>query len=240
MTKILRCTVIAFFLQAGASPAFAAPVLHTADFISDRDRTHFNSFEAIPAYAAYPGVPEWDGLYYSGGNGPYVEGGIKIQQVNGDRGNDIRVSRPTRNVDGSRTWYPMAGTNGNSYVEITMADGSPFFDFGFYAGGGNASTIFFDLLLNGTSVLTGLVPTDTSNLRYLGFSGGGFDTIRVRDNWGGGRTVYDGRTSLILDALEARDSPTPVPEPGTLILFGLGLVGLGFITPTRNKGLNIR
>ena len=59
-----------------ASGSHAAIVVHTSDFIPDGSRTHFNGFEAIPN----------DGTFYTGGNGPYAEGGITVEQINGNAG----------------------------------------------------------------------------------------------------------------------------------------------------------
>jgi hypothetical protein len=228
-------------LYAAASFAFATPIVHTTDFIPDNARTHFNGFEAIPNSTLPPFTPE--ASFYTGGNGPYVEGGISVRQVNGDDGNDIWVNVGMGGVyEGSRAWYPNGGTQRNSYAEITMADGSDFSNVGFYVSdGGWATKIYFDLLSNGVSVLSGSVtpPPQWSYFifGYLGFSGGGFDTIRVRDNpptWPDeyrGTNVYDGYTTLMLDAIEVggTGAPASVPEPGAALTLGLGLAALQFV-----------
>ena len=68
-------------------------------------------------------------------------------------------------------------------------------------------------------------------MQYLGFSGGGFDTIRVRDATAispGG----DPMTALTLDSIELNGIAS-VPEPGTLALLGIaGLAGAA----TRRRG----
>jgi hypothetical protein len=237
MANTSRTALIGFALFAAASFAFATPIVHTSDFIPDNARTHFNGFEAIPTVAVGTGGPYY---FYAGGNGPYVEDGISVRQVNGDAGNDIWVNGGGLIYEGSRSWYPNGGTQRNSYVEITMADGSAFSNFGFYlSAGGFVTQIYFDLLSNGVSVLSGSIAPPPqwsySIFEYLGFSGGGFDTIRVRDNlqnWPAldrGTNVYDGWTSLMIDALETGGtSPASVPEPRTALIFALGLAALQF------------
>lgn len=206
----------ALFITASVN---ATPVLHTSDFIADVTRSNFNGFEAIPN----------DGTLYTGGSGPYVEDGIRVEQINGDIGNDIWVNCGCGTYEGNHSWYPNGG--GTGYTQITLADGSEFVNFGFYAGTGASITdlIYYDLLLNGVSVLNGSVaafPNGSGSFSYIGFSGGGFDTINIRDNWQDGSGVYGQHTALALDALET--SGSPIPEPGVLALMGLGLAGIAF------------
>ena len=191
-----------------------AITLHTSDFIDDASRSNFNGFEAIPN----------DGATYTGGSGPYIEDGVKVEQINGDRGNDIAVIYSGGTYEGSYSWYPNGGDSG--YTMITMADGSDFNNIGFYAGTGDSpSLILFDLLLDGSSVFSGSTPFigTRGDFNYIGFSGGGFDAMLVRDNLGGGNSFYDGGlNSLALDAIET----SAVPIPPAVWLFGSGLLGL--------------
>lgn len=95
----------------------------------------------------------------------------------------------------------------------------------------SANYVFYELLDNGGSVLTGhYIPSPSS---YLGFSGGGLDTIRLADcstGWSGGcdlstTTLTDGHyNALALDSIEL--SGATVPEPSSLLFLGSGLVGL--------------
>jgi PEP-CTERM motif-containing protein len=213
---VLKKNLMALTTLACAFAANGAPVLQRTDFIPDATRSHFSGFESIPN----------NGTFYTGGSGPYVEDGIRVRQVNGDPGNDIWIHCSCGVFEGNNAWYPNGG--GSGYTEISMADGSQFIDFGFYAGTGSLQRrVYFDLLLEGVSVLSGSTATPTlSSFEYIGFSGGGYDTIRIRDPWWGGTNVYDGHTTLTLDALETRSAQ--IPEPATLALIGTAFVALGF------------
>jgi hypothetical protein len=214
-TKSTYLALLAVLLSPTA--AIAGPILVTTDFIDDGTRTNFNGFEAIPN----------DGTFYTGDAGPYVEGGISVEQINDDLGNDIWVNCSCGTFEGSHSWYANGGDNG--YTEITLAGGGEFLDFGLYGGTGNGTVDFlFDLLLNNVSVLSGSTTGATlaGDFQYIGFSGGGFDTVRLRDTTGGSYDFYDGSfQAMALDGIEAR---VAVPEPGTLALFGIGLLGLGW------------
>ena len=62
----------------------------------------------------------------------------------------------------------------------------------------------------------------TAGVNYLGFSNGGFDTIRLRDTTtGAGGTVTDGSfQALTIDNIET------IPEPSLLMLLGISVAGL--------------
>lgn len=193
------------------SPAANAITLHTSDFINDASRANFNGFESI----------QNDGMFYTGGSGPYIEDGIKVEQINGEPPNDIWINCDCATYEGSYSWYPTGGDFG--YTKIAMADGSDFNDIGFYSSsGGFPSLILFDLLLDGSSVFTGSTSVTNDSFYYIGFSGGGFDTVLVRDNWGGGSFYSGTENGLTLDAIET----SAVPIPTAVWLFGSGLIGL--------------
>ena len=70
---------------------------------------------------------------------------------------------------------------------------------------------------------------------YLGFSGGGFDTIRVRSATRHGGTVTDaGHNALAIDNIETQSAA--VPEPSTLVVFSsLSLTGIAAAAFRRRK-----
>jgi hypothetical protein len=189
-----------------------------SDFISDGDRTGFNGFEAIPN----------DGLHYTGGAGPYDEGGIRVEQVNGDFGNDIWISYFF--PEGSLGWYPDGGDFG--WTRITNTDGSDFNDVGFLRGSGYGdagTTLGYELRLNGATVLSGTTAnTNNGGLGlYLGFSGGGFDEILLADAPGLSFVGDGSLNALALDAIEVRGGV--IPEPSSIALLAIGLViGCGY------------
>lgn len=188
--------------------SMATPILHTSDFIDDASRSHFNSFEKIPN----------DGLLYTGGSGPYIEDGIRVEQINGDSGNNIMISYDPGGRDGRYAWYPIGGDRG--FTSISLASGMDFDDVGFLIGSGHnpVSLAHYELWNDGALVMSGSVSHQTS-FHYLGFEGGGFDTIRLWDS--------TGVNALTLDAIETRTKSATVPEPTVFSLLGLGLLGLG-------------
>lgn len=201
-----------------AGSAQAAVVVHTTDFIADATRSHFNGFEAIPN----------NGTIFTGGAGPYSEGGISVSQVHGNQGNSIWVTYLPTGTAGNHAWYPNGGDRG--YTQITMTDGSDFGDVGFaVASGGSANTVFFELYNNGGLVFAG---SSAMAGHYLGFSGGGFDTIRATDNCCGAFSAAGGSyQALAIDSIETAGAS--VPEPASLAIFGIA--GLGLAMSRRRK-----
>lgn len=220
MLKLPGLGALAVAALAIAAPAQASIIVHTTDFINNGSRSHFNGFENIPN----------DGVSFTGGSGPYTEDTIQVTQANGDPGNDIWVTSSFWvGFEGAFGWYPNGGDNG--YTTISLAGGGLFDSVGFNYGSGFfvPSNILYELLLNNVVVLSGSLPLTAcsdceSGLNYLGFSGGGFDTVRLRDTGGGPGTVTDGTfQALAIDSIETLNE---VPEPSTLALLALGLLSL--------------
>jgi hypothetical protein len=214
-----------FFIVAGERSQ-AAIITHFSDFIADGSRSHFNGFEAIPN----------NGSVYTGGNGPYTEDLISVAQINGDAPNDIYVGSGFWPGSQGRIWYPNGGDQG--YTTISLAGGGDFDSVGFNYGtgwNGFSVTLLFELLDNGGVVMSGSAALSTSSANYLGFSGGGFDAIRLRDSISGGGMVTDGAIqALSIDGIETLDV-SAVPEPSSIVLIGIGSIvtGLGAIRRRR-------
>ncbi len=204
------------FICSGLWPALslAIPIVHTSDFIDDATRSHFNSFESIPST---------NGMY-NGGSGPYIEDGIRVEQINGDAGDSILVNYDPGGRDGRYSWYPIGGDRG--YTQISLASGLDFDDVGFLIGSGFTpirGPAYYELWNDGSRLLAGSV-SHQSAFHYLGFVGGGFDTIRLWDGANGANVPIN---ALFLDAIETRTQVSTVPEPGTFTVLGLGLLALG-------------
>ncbi|WP_372621363.1 hypothetical protein [Falsiroseomonas sp.] len=209
----MRRLWLAMVMLGLAGGAAAAPLLRTTDFIPTATRTGFSGFEgSVP----FPGF-----------DATHTEGGIATRAVNAV----VWTGFVGWGGEGNRAWYHDGGSFG--FTRITMADGSDFEEIGFLIGHGNGGTFgryVYDLRLNGAPVLFGT--HDGTNGQYLGFSGGGFDEVRVI---GAGEAFAPGLVGLLdvsggsfqavaLDSIEVR--VTAVPAPPSLAILGAGLLGL--------------
>ncbi|NUM34119.1 MAG: hypothetical protein HUU50_06225 [Candidatus Brocadiae bacterium] len=181
--------------------------IHTTDFIDNSQRTHFVAF----------------GSSSSAVNLVYIENGVRIQQVNGQ-------SEDGSYFPNGGYWYPNGGDYG--YTKITRTDGLDFVNVGFqlYSGGG-ASTGAYRLYNDGVFVTGGTFSIGSMFALYVGFSGGGFDEIRVRDFYSTAPSTanhlnfYNGTPNALgLDSIEL--SGTSVPEPHSLFLSLLSIIAL--------------
>jgi len=208
MKTSIRTVLAALGLLASLHAA-AAPVVQSTNYITAP--AHFNGFEGMPQ---------------SEGNGAsYTEDGITVRQVNG-QSNDIWSGYTYWGAQGNYAWYPSGGDYG--YTSVTMSDGSQFSDIGFLVGSGygsGAHWLFYELVLGGDLVQSGTLTHTSGN--WLGFSGGGFDEVRLRDSYGPTSSLADGQlNALALDSIKVSAANT-VPEPASLalVLGGLGIVG---------------
>ena len=98
------------------------------------------------------------------------------------------------------------------------------------------TTLLYEVRNNGGSVLFGSVTLPAAADGYIGFSGGGFDQVRLRATFvTTAGTFGDGAPNgLPIDNIELAAPAAVVPEPGTLALLGLGLAGAA-ISRRRSK-----
>jgi hypothetical protein len=215
--KFNRFLLISLALLGLSISSVNAATVHTADFIADGTRTNFNGFEGTPSTGSFGST--------------YTEDGITVAQINGIpngiwTGCGGCFGGGTGQPEGVRSWYPNGGDNG--YTSITLSSGMNFTDVGFFTGngGGSTSLYLYVLLSGGAAVQTGNVATSFQEGGYLGFGGGGFDTILVRSS-GGGTSFFDGRPNIFaLDGIELAGVPSAVPVPTAVWLFGTALIGL--------------
>ena len=191
-----------------AGPVRAATV-HTTDIIPDGTRTHFTGFEGITTE-----------LY----SGPWEDDGIRVEQV---PAGDIWTLYGPWGQEGTRSWLPNGGDNG--YTRITLVDGSDFVDVGFLRGSGtpNNTYVYYRLYDDGGFVEGGTVPPPHDIARYLGFSGGGFDEIRVRDGSDPSGWTPGTFNALAIDSIETAGAAVIIPEPLTMLGIAAGIAGLG-------------
>lgn len=197
----------------------AAPVVHTSDFIDDLSRTGFMGFEGLSPNIVY-------------GLETHSEGGIKIDQISSEPADGILTTFFTPEAE--RGWYPAGGNFG--YSRITLVSGGEFEDVGFLYSTGypiGETTLRYELFLNGNLVSSDTipgVPFGSFGAAYLGFSGGGFDEIRLTATRDGNPYPIGDRDDIVnvlaLDAIEIRSAAAVVtPEPASLAVWSLLCIG---------------
>lgn len=199
----LLTAVVGFSLNASAQI-----VVQTSEYILPSERTNFVDFSGV-----------------STNNPVYIQDGVQTSAL----GNS-----PYGYNDGQGSYFYFQGSG--IVDQITLTNGGEFGDVGlmlgtgFYAGSYGA----YKLLDHGNVVLTGNIGPIAGygsgfNPQFLGFSGGGFDTILLSDNAGGPSFVGSGDYSAIeIASIENRgtSSLTPVPEPSTYAAAGVGALSL--------------
>jgi hypothetical protein len=145
--------------------------------------------------------------------------GFSMQQVNG-RPNGIWTTYNSGGGDG-KGWYPNGGDFG--YTQISLQNGQTFDSASLFVGSGFGTGSFFlayELLNNSTSVASGVLSGHTIPFQWLSITGGGFDTIRLRDGYVSSISFLDGNpNALAFDKINATVEQTAqsVPEPFTII-----------------------
>lgn len=205
--------IVCLFVCLFAGAVNAMPVLNTSDFINAGNLTNFNGFENIPN----------DGTFFTGGPGPYIEDGIKVEQINADTGNDIWVTLGS--MEGSFSWYPNGGDNG--YTQISKDDGTDFSAIELIFRSYGVGNVRYSLWDDGVSVLDGFLASSAGLLGTIGFEGGGFDQVLLRSGTSGSDFLSPEFQALQIDSIELAGTAS-VPEPASLALLGLGLAGIGF------------
>ncbi len=213
--------------------AAADIIVHTMDFIDDGARSAFNGFEHFADIGF--------GVAHS-----YEEDGIKVDRMslyvpdNPPFDEPAILGAPDVFGEGVGSWIHNGW--GYSFTRITHSDGSDFESVGFLVGDGWAGPEFvtvvrsYELFRNGSLVSNGTMTHLGPLLNglgfvvtggYLGFSGGGFDEIRLRSS---GYYTISGiflGDDLFLDSIETAGNAasSPVPEPTSLALIGMAAVG---------------
>lgn len=192
-------------------------MVHTSDFIDDASRTNFVGFEAMDH-----------------SSNTYTEDGVTVTQVIPGilhQCGSVCISGST-----GRQWYPSGGDHG--WTEISRAGGGQFADVGFLLGSGWGATVpvnvAYELLSGGARVLFG---TFVASSTYLGFAGGGFDTIRVAASTDTPLSYFGDGThqAAAIDNIELSGSFAPIPVPAALPMLLLGIAGLGTVARRRRR-----
>jgi hypothetical protein len=240
-----RRTALSIFstmILAVATEAFSA-TLETSAFISSSSL--FNGFEAI---ASSPNFNSANFLY-SPANTPYSEGGITVEYV-GSLPNGGTVARINSFIPGQGQygWYGP----GYGYTDITLTNGGAIDQIQFLAGSGfgnGAGELVYELRSHGLIVLTGSIPIrnhgNDRDMTFYGFSGGGFDEVRLQVLRFGGSFHSDFSPATNPDFLEAVvidsvNAVGTVPEASTWTMIIFGFAAIGLIGHRRRDNATIR
>lgn len=187
----------------------AAPVVQFVGANPVGSPTWSTTFSPLPATVSLSSPQSFDGFTFN--------------QVNGN----VNGIWTTYNPGGGAIpgWYPNGGDFG--YTQITLTGGGDFGDVGVFVGSGNGSHAFlaYELLDNGVVVSAGTLAGHQVPYHWLSITGGGFDTIRLRDGNNIGIFVGNGtHNALAFDQVFA--TAAAVPEPMSLTIWSIvGAVG---------------
>ena len=220
------CVLVASSLYLsvlGAGAGQAAIIVETSQFIATP--TFFNGFENI---TSSPNTSTLLGLTSYDDNTSYGEGGITVDED--ALGGGIWLNYPSNiGGQGNYGWYPDGGDTG--FTKITLTGGEDFRDIQFLAGTGFRAGVYsmaFELLENDTVVDGGNILLASYPMSWVGFSGGGFNTVEIQAEITDVPFSSSNFNGLAIDSIGA-DPASAVPEPNALVLLGSGLVRLGLI-----------
>lgn len=211
---------VAILLSLAANASIALPIPTATDFIAAGSRTNFVDFEAYGE--------QTNGLQV------FIHDGVRVEQVNGDGDGILSTCRSACWwSNDTLSWYPNGGDHG--WTEISRADGSDFVHMGLRVsnitpgGGGLSHYLMFEVLNDGASLLVGSAILPGGHDGFIGFTGGGFDVVRLLlPDFGccGTSTFWTGELqALAIDDIELANV-IPEPETYALLLAGLLLIGV--------------
>jgi|APLak6261659701_1056019.scaffolds.fasta_scaffold06207_1 hypothetical protein len=158
---------------------------------------------------------------------PYSEGGMVFTYNGTDDNNGCGYAGCTSHSG----FFP--GFSGNymysvgtdTYISISMGDGSDFYAIEFAAGSGFSDINGYWETYN-NSVLTGSGNFTTAGVDVLGLADSiGFDEVRYFAFFSPGQHAE--YSAPAIDTVRAGSGGNSVPEPDSLALLGIGLAGLG-------------
>jgi hypothetical protein len=241
----MKCKLAALLTVLSFAPVkVQGAVAVVGEFISTPE--YFNGFEAI-------GTSQYE-------FNSYTEGGITVSYVGTFRPDARFVDPPLDSSGIWTTWTPQIGGEGDygwygpgeGYTAIKLTSGVNFQDIQFLAGSGwgNATTFTqFQLLNDGVVVLMGILEIETGNhstgawangipntdggMAYFGFSGGGFDEIRLQ-NRGFPVTSFD-PAEFEAGAYDSFAAISEVPETAPSIAFFTVAFGILCVRSLRER-----
>jgi hypothetical protein len=121
-------------------------------------------------------------------------------------------------------FYPIGGVS--APINVQALDGVELFDVKFNVGDGFGDStnvnLFWNIWDNGSIVSNGYLNPLKGTLVDISYNSG-FDYIELYGCW---NNTFETYNALALDNLVVNTAPGTVPEPASMLLLGLGLVGI--------------